>query len=57
MSKESQLLSEIREYRQKEGRMAFWWLGQLGFLVRLGDVTLMIDGKSYTFNAQGYWVP
>ena len=43
MSKESQLLSEIREYRQKEGRMAFWWLGQLGYVIRMAGLTIYAD--------------
>ena len=38
------LMDEVLNSRPAEGEVTFWWLGQLGYLIRLGDVTLMIDG-------------
>ena len=38
------LMDEVLNSRPGQGEVYFWWLGQLGYLVRLGDVTLMIDG-------------
>ncbi len=43
MSKESQLISEVKGYKLREGHMAFWWLGQLGYIVRMADLTIYAD--------------
>lgn len=37
-------MEEILNCRTPHGEMCFWWLGQMGYIVRLGGVTLMIDG-------------
>ena len=37
------LMDEVLNTRPAPGEVCFWWLGQLGYLIRLGDVTLMID--------------
>ena len=38
------LMDEVLNTRPAPGEVYFWWLGQLGYLIRLGDVTMMIDG-------------
>ena len=37
------LVTEICETVPGEGEAAFWWLGQLGYAVKLGAVTFYID--------------
>ena len=37
------LIAEINETVPGEGQAAFWWLGQLGYAVKLGTVTIYID--------------
>ena len=37
------LMDEVLNCRPGEGEIFFWWLGQLGYLIRLGKLTLMID--------------
>jgi len=37
------LIAEINETVPGEGQAAFWWLGQLGYAVKLGAVTIYID--------------
>jgi L-ascorbate metabolism protein UlaG (beta-lactamase superfamily) len=37
------LINEIDECVVAKGNMAFWWLGQLGYAVKLGDVVIYID--------------
>jgi len=37
------LMDEVLNCRPGEGEIYFWWLGQLGYLIRLGKLTLMID--------------
>ncbi|MBQ8963820.1 MAG: MBL fold metallo-hydrolase [Clostridia bacterium] len=38
------LMGEVLSTHPGEGEIYFWWLGQLGYLIRLGELTLMIDG-------------
>ena len=38
------LMDEVLNTRPAHGEVCFWWLGQLGYLIRLGDLTIMIDG-------------
>ena len=37
------LIEEIKEYKSEYGTCAFWWLGQLGYIVKAGDAVLAID--------------
>lgn len=37
------LMDEVLNTRPAYGEACFWWLGQMGYLIRLGDVTIMID--------------
>ena len=43
MKKGADLINEIRTYIPQTGSAAFWWLGQLGYAVKLGDKTLYLD--------------
>lgn len=38
-----ELIKEINECSLKKGRAAFWWLGQLGYIIKLGMNTIYID--------------
>jgi L-ascorbate 6-phosphate lactonase len=38
-----QLMDEINNTKLKHGECAFWWLGQMGYVLKLGKVTLAID--------------
>jgi len=37
------LLREVDALRLAPGAAAFWWLGQLGYIVQVGDITLYFD--------------
>nr|WP_288825446.1 MBL fold metallo-hydrolase [uncultured Clostridium sp.] len=37
------LIAEMNETVPEKGQAAFWWLGQLGYALKLGDVTFYID--------------
>ena len=37
------LMDEVLNTHPAPGEVCFWWLGQMGYLIRLGEVTLMID--------------
>jgi len=37
------LMRDIREYNAQTGHLAFWWLGQLGYIVKTKSVTLCFD--------------
>lgn len=39
----SKLVDNIDAYQGKTGELAFWWLGQLGFVLRMGSLTLYLD--------------
>ena len=41
--KSTGLLSEIEETRLAMGEAAFWWLGQLSYVVKVGDAVLYLD--------------
>lgn len=43
MKKGLELIKEINESIVEEGRIAFWWLGQIGYVVKLGEVVIYID--------------
>lgn len=38
------LMEEVLASTPPQGALDFWWLGQLGYLIRLGSVTLLVDG-------------
>lgn len=38
------LMDEVLSSSPPRGGLDFWWLGQLGYIIRLGGVTLLIDG-------------
>jgi len=38
-----QLIDDISAYESGAGHAAFWWLGQQGFIVKTGGVTLVMD--------------
>jgi len=40
----SRLINEIRETRPAPGRVSAWWLGQMGFVFKKGDTTILVDG-------------
>ena len=40
----SALMDEVLSTHPAPGEVYFWWLGQLGYMIRLGEVTMMIDG-------------
>ena len=37
------LMDDVHAYKPAAGEMAFWWIGQMGFFVKLGNATLLID--------------
>ena len=37
------LNSEVNNYQGADGELAFWWLGQMGFALRVGELTLYLD--------------
>jgi len=37
------LLKDVRECRLQRGSAAFWWLGQMGYIIKTGELTLVID--------------
>ena len=37
------LIADIDKLRLPEGAVAFWWLGQLGYVVKVGTVVLYLD--------------
>jgi len=37
------LLQEVQETKPQRGNAAFWWLGQQGYIVKTGDITLVFD--------------
>ncbi len=39
MTKGSSLLAEVSQYVPKDGEGCLWWLGQLGYILRLGDAS------------------
>lgn len=38
-----ELIEDINQCIIEEGSMAYWWLGQLGYIVKLGDVVIYLD--------------
>jgi L-ascorbate metabolism protein UlaG (beta-lactamase superfamily) len=38
-----ELVQDIETYRPAAGDLAYWWLGQLGFIIKTTSVTLAID--------------
>jgi L-ascorbate metabolism protein UlaG (beta-lactamase superfamily) len=38
-----ELVQDIEAYRPLAGDLAYWWLGQLGFIIKTASVTLAID--------------
>jgi L-ascorbate 6-phosphate lactonase len=38
-----ELVKDINQCVVEEGRLAYWWLGQLGYVVKLGEVVIYID--------------
>jgi len=43
MLKSKELVSDIENYAPKKGEAAFWWIGQLGYIVKTQSVTLSFD--------------
>ena len=43
MKKGLELIEEVNECVLEKGKMAFWWLGQLGYIVKLGGVVIYLD--------------
>ena len=41
------LLQDIDSYSLKQGQLAFWWLGQLGYAVKCGGTVLYLDAYLY----------
>lgn len=39
----SSLIQEVNSCKPEKGSFAFWWLGQLGFVLKLGDKTIYLD--------------
>lgn len=39
----SNLIEDVLAYNPKKGQLAFWWLGQLGYVVKTKSVTLCFD--------------
>lgn len=39
-----ELMDEVLASHPPKGMLDFWWLGQLGYIIRLGGLTLLIDG-------------
>jgi L-ascorbate 6-phosphate lactonase len=37
------LIKDINSCRLEKGEVAFWWLGQLGYTVKMGDIVIYID--------------
>ena len=37
------LIADIDKLKLREGAVAFWWLGQLGYVVKVGTVVLYLD--------------
>ena len=37
------LVEEIKNYESGYGSCAFWWLGQLGYIIRSGDTIIAVD--------------
>lgn len=37
------LINEIDKCKLGSGKVAFWWLGQLGFVVKLGELVIYLD--------------
>lgn len=43
MRKGIELINEIDECILEKGKMSFWWLGQSGFVVKLGELVIYLD--------------
>ena len=40
-------IADIDRCTPAEGQCAFWWLGQQGFVVKLGETVCYLDARSY----------
>lgn len=49
------LLDELRTFQPEKGRMAFWWLGQMGFAIKAAGRLLLID--AFLSDHQGRTIP
>lgn len=38
-----ELINEVNKCIVEKGSMAFWWIGQLGYVVKLGEITMYFD--------------
>ena len=43
MKKNRALIAEIDECELGAGRLAFWWLGQMSFAIKMGHTVIYID--------------
>ena len=43
MKKGLELIDEVDRCILEKGKMAFWWLGQMGYIVKLGEVVIYLD--------------
>jgi len=43
MLKSAELINDVVKYSPKAGEAAFWWLGQLGYIVKTATATLCFD--------------
>ncbi len=43
MKNQNELYTEIKTFIPKNGEMAFWWLGQMGFAMKIAGKLLLVD--------------
>lgn len=43
MKKGIELIEEINSCDLQKGNIAFWWLGQMGYIVKLGETVIYLD--------------
>ena len=49
------LLDELRTFQPEKGGMAFWWLGQMGFAIKVAGRLLLVD--AFLSDHQGRVIP
>lgn len=43
MKKGLEIIEEVDSCVLEKGNSAFWWLGQMGYIVKLGEVVIYLD--------------
>lgn len=43
MKKGFELIEEVDKSVSEKGKLTFWWLGQMGYIVKLGEVVIYLD--------------